>query len=71
MTAQAISEVVVSTERQTDRRTFVHHRVVEEAASRVLHSQAVPQREVVDGEKVVLVSRCQELSATSEIFINV
>lgn len=59
------------TDRRTDGRTFVHHGVVEEAASRVLHSQAVPQREVVDGEKVVLVGRGQELPAEPEIFIDI
>lgn len=53
---------------QTHGRTFVHHRVVEEAAGRVLHSQAVPQREVVDGEQVVLVGRSQELPAVPEMF---
>lgn len=55
----------------TDRRTFIDHRVVEEAPGRVFHRQAVPQREVVDGEQVVFVGRSQELSVDSKIQLQV
>lgn len=55
----------------TVRRTFVDHGVVEEAPRCVFHGQAVPQREVVDGEQVVFVGRSQELSVDSKIQLQV
>lgn len=55
----------------TDRRTFIDHGVVEEAPGRVFHGQAVPQREVVDGEQVVFVGRSQELSVDSKIQLQI
>lgn len=43
--------------------TFVPDRVVIEASWGFFHSQPVPQREVIDGEQVVFVSRTQKISA--------
>lgn len=43
------------------KQTFVIHWVVVEFSRSVFYSQAVPQREVIDGEQIIFISWSQEL----------
>lgn len=45
------------------KQTFVIHWVVVEFSRSVFYSQAVPQREVIDGEQIIFISWSQELPA--------
>lgn len=45
------------------KQTFVIHWVVVEFSRSVFYSQAVPQREVIDGVQIIFISWSQELPA--------
>lgn len=53
--------------RELKRQTFVVDGVVVEASRSVFHSQAVPQREVINGVQVVFISWSQKFSVEGKV----